>query len=224
MPIFNGEDVCGWLLRMNRYFRLNNTEDEDKIDVAVIAMEDQALSWFQWWEGQAQHQNWESFTHALTRRFQPNLVQDPLGLLFSLKQKGTIQEYRDQFETAIASHGHLTEEVLKGVFLKGLKRDIRAELKLHSARTLAEVMEKVSLIENKNTEVLFMKNREEGKNKGQSKYNVQNSGQNWSEGSRWKSHPDQPVNMGKVTIDNKSYPEVMDPNQKRNGPRLSQED
>ncbi|CAH9067743.1 unnamed protein product [Cuscuta epithymum] len=198
MPIFNGEDVCGWLLRMNCYFRLNNTEEEDKIDVAVVAMEDQALSWFQWWEGQAHRQTWESFTAALTKRFQPNLVQDPLGPLLSLKQKGSVKEYRDKFETAIASQGHLTEEVLKGVFIKGLKKDIRAELKLHTTRTLAKVMDTTSLIENKNNEVWIKKNKDEGKKRWPGKAGNEGHLQNGGDNSRWRSSPITTTSAGKI--------------------------
>ncbi|CAH9124205.1 unnamed protein product, partial [Cuscuta epithymum] len=105
------------------------------------------------------------------------MVKDPLGPLFSLKQKNTIEEYRDKFETAIATHGHLTEEVLKGAFLKGLKRDVKAELKLYSTRTLAEVMDVASLIENKNSEALIVKNKEEERKTGQSY-------PKWGDGSR----------------------------------------
>ncbi|CAH9119644.1 unnamed protein product [Cuscuta europaea] len=233
LPIFNGKDACGWLLRMNHYFRLNRTEEVDKIDVAVIAMEDQALSWFQWWEGQALQQNWNTFTQALTKQFQPDLVQDPLGPLFNLKQKGTIQEYRDKFETAIASQGHLTEEVLRGVFLKGLKRDIRAELKLHRTRTLAEVMDTASAIENKNSETLFVKNKEEGKRKGQNKPIIQFSGQKWGDESRWKSHPYTSASMDNFSVDHKSNEDNKGWNFRKEGPscvskntspRLSQEE
>ncbi|CAH9107328.1 unnamed protein product [Cuscuta epithymum] len=216
LPLFNGEDAAGWLVRMNRYFRLNRTEEEDKIDVAVVAMEDQALSWFQWWEGQALQQNWNTFTQALTKRFQPDLVQDPLGPLFSLKQKGTIQEYRDKFEKAITSQGHLTEEVLRGAFLMGLRRDIRAELKLHRTRTLAEVMDTASAIENKNSETLFVKNKEEERKK------VQNKNQNWGDGYRGSSSYTTKNPSGKYSVDDMKKEESSNSVQQITNPRLSQ--
>ncbi|CAH9075070.1 unnamed protein product, partial [Cuscuta epithymum] len=218
LPLFNGADAGGWLMRMNRYFRLNRTEEEEKIDVAVLAMEDQALSWFQWWERQAAHQNWESFTRALTRRFQPDMVNDPLGPLFSLKQKATIQEYRDRFEKVIASQGHLTEEVLKAAFLKGLRRDIKAELKLHHTRTLAEVMDTASAIENKILETLFVKDKEEERKK------VQTANQKWEDGCRGSSSYTTKNPSGNYLVDNMKKQESSNSVQRNTKPQLSQEE
>ncbi|CAH9099683.1 unnamed protein product [Cuscuta epithymum] len=88
LPLFNGEDAYGWLIRIDRYFRLNHIEEDDKVNVAVVAMEDKALSWFQGWENQTRERNWGTLKAALTRRFQPELVQNPLGPLLGLKQEG----------------------------------------------------------------------------------------------------------------------------------------
>ncbi|CAH9073319.1 unnamed protein product [Cuscuta epithymum] len=218
LPLFKGEDAFGWLVRMNRYFRLNQTEEEQKIDVAVVAMEDQALSWFQWWEGQARHQTWEQFTRDLTQRFQPEMVQNPLGPLFSLKQKGTVADYRNKFEVAMASQKHLTEEVLRGAFLNGLKRDVRAELKLHSARTLAAVMNTATRIEDKNFETLYVKNKEEERKK------VQNGNQKWGDGCRGSSSYTTKNSSGNYSFDDMKKQESSNSVQQITNPRLSQEE
>ncbi|CAH9112121.1 unnamed protein product, partial [Cuscuta epithymum] len=218
LPVFNGKDVFGWLVRMNRYFRLNQIQEDEKIDVAVVAMEDQALNWFQWWEGHAPRQNWKTFTKAMTKRFQPDMVQDPLGPLFSLKQKGTTLEYRDQFETAMALQGHLTEEVLRSIFLKGLRRDIRAELKLYSAKSLAKVMNLATLIENKNVETMIVRNKDEGRKKTQYK------SQNWGDVKNWKVNQVNAYSTIKGMEDSKVNKEVKDQHISKNGSRLSQEE
>jgi len=43
--IFRGDDAYGWIVRAKRDFKLNLLEDDEKLDVVVIALEDKALSW-----------------------------------------------------------------------------------------------------------------------------------------------------------------------------------
>jgi len=44
IPIFRGDGAYGWIVRAERYFKLNMVHDEEKLDVVVIALEDKALS------------------------------------------------------------------------------------------------------------------------------------------------------------------------------------
>lgn len=48
--------------------------NEEKLDMVVIAMDDKALNWYQWWAEQRQELNWEEFKGALNQRFQSRLV------------------------------------------------------------------------------------------------------------------------------------------------------
>jgi hypothetical protein len=98
IPIFKGEDAYGWLVRVERYFRLTEIRMQDRVDAVVLALEEKALNWFQWWEEQTPLRTWEEFKIAVLRRFQPGILQNPLGPLLSLKQRGTVMEYRDKFE------------------------------------------------------------------------------------------------------------------------------
>ena len=123
--------------------------EEEKLDAVVIALEDKALSWYQWWEEQSKEFNWEEFKGALIRRFQPGLVQNPFGLLLSIKQTSSVMKYREKFERESTP---LKEEriMLKGIFINGLKEEIRAELKLYTTGTLDELMDQALLLEEKN--------------------------------------------------------------------------
>ncbi|KAI5443986.1 hypothetical protein KIW84_012568 [Lathyrus oleraceus] len=116
IPVFKGEDAYGWLVRVERYFRIYEIRTQEKVDAVVLAMEDRALNWFQWWEEKVD---------AVIRRFQPGLLNNPLGPLLSHKQKTTVKEYRDKFE-------------------------LLAELKLYDSQDLAEIMDRALLIEEKN--------------------------------------------------------------------------
>ena len=50
MPIFEGEDLMGWLTKTARYFRLLAVKEEDTLEAVMVAMDGEALGWFQWWE------------------------------------------------------------------------------------------------------------------------------------------------------------------------------
>lgn len=115
-----------------------------------MAVEEKALNWFQWWEEQTPLRTWEGFKIAVLRRFQPGLLQNPLGPLLSLRQKGTVMEYMDKFEGLVAPLRREERVTLESIFLNGLKEEIHAELKLYESHDLAELMDRALLIEEKN--------------------------------------------------------------------------
>lgn len=86
----------------------------------------------------------------MVRHFQPGLVQNPLGPLLSIKQTGSVMEYRERFEMLIAPLNREERIMLDGIFLNGLKEEIQAELKLFEARSLSELMDKALLLEENN--------------------------------------------------------------------------
>ncbi|GAU48626.1 hypothetical protein TSUD_405850 [Trifolium subterraneum] len=150
IPIFKGEDAYGWLVRVERYFRLNGVRVQDKVDAVVLAMEEKALNWFQWWEEQTPLRNWEEFKVAVLKRFQPGLLNNPLGPLLSLRQKSSVMEYRDKFEQLVAPLRRDDRVMLDSIFLNGLKEEIQAELKLYESHDLTELMDRALLIEERN--------------------------------------------------------------------------
>ncbi|KAJ1416998.1 Retrotransposon gag domain [Sesbania bispinosa] len=134
IPVFTGDDTYGWLVRVECYFKLNSVLEDEKLDAVLVALEGQALNWYQWWEEQAVVRSWEDFKTAALRRFQPGLAQNPFEPLLSIKQTGTVMEYRGQFEMVSAPLRGADRIMLKGIFLNGLKEEIRAELKLGGFR------------------------------------------------------------------------------------------
>ncbi|KAA0055926.1 transposon Tf2-1 polyprotein isoform X1 [Cucumis melo var. makuwa] len=46
MPIFNGTDPDSWLFRADRYFKIHNLSDSEKLTVAVISFDGPALDWY----------------------------------------------------------------------------------------------------------------------------------------------------------------------------------
>jgi len=50
---------------VEQYFRLNEVREHDKLDAVMIALEDKALNWFQWWEDKTPLRTWEEFKEAV---------------------------------------------------------------------------------------------------------------------------------------------------------------
>ena len=56
--VLSGEDAYGWLTRVERFFQVNCVEDYDKIELVQVALEGEALIWYQWWEEQVPFPTW----------------------------------------------------------------------------------------------------------------------------------------------------------------------
>ena len=48
MPLFDGSQPDGWILRAERYLSFYILSEEEKMEAAVVAFEGDALSWFQY--------------------------------------------------------------------------------------------------------------------------------------------------------------------------------
>lgn len=48
MPVFNGEDLDGWIFRAERYFNMNHLRNWERVEAAAICFEGETLAWFQW--------------------------------------------------------------------------------------------------------------------------------------------------------------------------------
>ena len=73
--------------------------------------------------------------------------------LMALKQVGSVADYLDRFEMLSAPVWGMPNAFDKGVFLNGLREDVLAEVKMHKASTLQEVMEMVQQIGDRNEAV-----------------------------------------------------------------------
>lgn len=62
--LFSGIDPDGWLFRIKQFFSINRYSEE-RIITAGIALEGDALSWFQWQNRRRPFVNWAEFKVAL---------------------------------------------------------------------------------------------------------------------------------------------------------------
>ena len=48
MPLFDGTNPDGWILKAERFFNFNRFSNDEKLEAAVISFEGDALLWYQW--------------------------------------------------------------------------------------------------------------------------------------------------------------------------------
>ncbi|GKB03765.1 retrotransposon gag domain, retroviral aspartyl protease, partial [Tanacetum coccineum] len=95
-PNFSGGDPRGWLLKSKKYFRYYQIPDEEKVEIALMHLEGDALDLYSWLSN-GQFIFWEKLVQAFTKNFGPAEFQNLDEFLCSIKQTGMVQEYRQEF-------------------------------------------------------------------------------------------------------------------------------
>ncbi|XP_020705860.1 uncharacterized protein LOC110116562 [Dendrobium catenatum] len=147
MPIFEGEGTHGWIYKVERYYAVNGLTEEEKLTAAGLCLEGKALAWYQWRDMRRPIRSWREFKGCLLERFQTSRGGDFYEQFFALTQEGTVAEYRDRFEYLASRLDRLSETVLEGNFMKGLKPEIRAAVRVMRPHDLGEAMELAQLVE-----------------------------------------------------------------------------
>lgn len=158
MPLFDGYDPDGWVLRVERYFDFYKLTEQERLDAVVVALEGDALKWFQWENRRRPIRRWDELKGFLLRQFRSASGGSLYEQWLSTNQTHTVAEYQRKFiETAAPLKG-LTEEILLGQFLTGLKEEIRVEVRILNPINLEQAMEFAVRIEEKNRAMGLKKN------------------------------------------------------------------
>lgn len=149
MPLFDGANPDGWILRAERYFNFYRLNEEEKVEAAVVSLEGGALFWYQW-EGRLNPiRTWEEMKILLRREFRSTHNGSLHEQWMAVSQTGTVAEYRKAFIERAAPLTNIPEEFSMGHFINGLKEPIRTELRLHGPRNLQMPMNLALKIEEK---------------------------------------------------------------------------
>ncbi|KAD5508160.1 hypothetical protein E3N88_15863 [Mikania micrantha] len=96
-PTFSGGDPRGWILKAEKYFRFYNTSEEEKVDVVAMHLEDDALDLYSWLSTEQVITYWDELTQAFQKHYRPPEFQNPDEYLISVRQTGSVHEYRQEF-------------------------------------------------------------------------------------------------------------------------------
>ncbi|XP_021974525.1 uncharacterized protein LOC110869591 [Helianthus annuus] len=174
-PRFNGEDVEGWIYKCNHFFAIDKTPDEHKVQVAVVNLEGAALQWHQAYAASqdqlVEDMIWEDYVRSIENRFSNRLNEEPIEELKNLQQTGSLQEYCEAFD-ALLNRVKLCEEYAAGLFVAGIKPEVRCLVKMFKPKTviyaiaMAKQQELVytTLIDNKEVKKPMLSNSYQGNN------------------------------------------------------------
>ena len=148
-PHFNGDDLIGWIYRVEQYFSLHNTCDFNKVPLASFHLEHEALQWFCWYIKDHEEPQWIDFCQLLLQRFGPSGFDDFTGALTKLRQIGTMREHQIEFEKFVKHMEGLSNAFYRSCFISGLKDTIQSKVKMFCPNTMMEILGFTKLVEDK---------------------------------------------------------------------------
>ncbi|XP_017233746.1 uncharacterized protein LOC108207825 [Daucus carota subsp. sativus] len=149
MPIFDGEDPDGWILRVERYFAFYKLTEDEMLEAVAVAMDGDALRWYQWENKRRPIRRWEDLKTFILRQFRSVSGGSLYEQWLSTTQSTTVKEYRRAFIETAAPLDRISEDILMGHFVNGLKEDIKAEVRVLNPLNLEQAMELAVRIEEK---------------------------------------------------------------------------
>ncbi|KAI5013392.1 hypothetical protein ZWY2020_034504 [Hordeum vulgare] len=100
-PRFDGDAPCIWLERCTSYFELYWVPHHNWVTTAGLYMDGLAAMWLRVYRQTHPAISWPAFRSALEAEFGPEEFKAQMYHLVQLCQTGSVQEYRQQFETSM---------------------------------------------------------------------------------------------------------------------------
>lgn len=138
MSLFEGKVPNGWVLRNEKYFTVCRLNEDEKVGVGVVAMEGDALKWYQWENGRTP---WADRKMRILHQFLPLKVGSLHEQWLTTTHTTMVLEYRQRFIEIVAPLSDIPEILLMGQFINGLKEDVKVEVRLLKPLTLEQNME-----------------------------------------------------------------------------------
>ncbi|GAU16969.1 hypothetical protein TSUD_37270 [Trifolium subterraneum] len=171
LPMFDGDDPAGWISRAEVYFRVQNTRSEVKVNLAQLYME------------------------AMEK------AGDVYEQLTELQQRGSVDEYINDFEYLTAQIPRLPDKQFMGYFLHGLKEEIRGKVRsltVMGELTRTKVLQLARTVE-RETRKDYVTGFSRSNKPGHGSNRTGPNGSSKTNGSDWvfvKNNKDQGVNGG----------------------------
>lgn len=122
----------------------------EKMEAAVVAMEGDALRWYQWENKRNSIVSWEALKEFILLQFRPTNGGSLYEQWLATNQTTTVQDYRRKFIDMAAPLDSIPEAIRLGKFICGLKEEIQTEMRVLSPLNLAQAMDLALKMEEKN--------------------------------------------------------------------------
>ncbi|XP_024035559.1 uncharacterized protein LOC112096363 [Citrus clementina] len=150
-PRYNGsEDTTSWVCRVEQFFHLHQTPEEERVALASFHLEGDAQLWFQLIKQERDMLTWQEFCDGLHARYGATQFQDFFGELIKLQQVGSVCDYQTQFKKLLAKVGQLSQDRQVSCFVSGLKDTIKADVPDGRPTTLTSAIRLARLYEARN--------------------------------------------------------------------------
>ncbi|KAG6422036.1 hypothetical protein SASPL_118597 [Salvia splendens] len=139
-PRFNGDGVGLWIKKIQKFYNHTFTSLSDRLYLTEFLLDDAAEEWFEWWESNNKDRGWDDFLLDIKRRFDPDLYEDYVGRLATLRQKGSLESYLAEFEPLLRKVTHVGDDTLTSLFVAGLSAPLKHELLIRRPASLSDAI------------------------------------------------------------------------------------
>ena len=149
-PLFDGEDVDSWVLRVEQYFELDDFNEEEKLRAVRMCFTGDALLWYRWERDRNAFVDWDQLKFRVLEQYSGTRDISAGEKLLRLQQEGSVREYCREFIALATNAVGIAENVLEMAFMNGLKPKIRAGVRLvlmYETKTLRKMMDTAKLVE-----------------------------------------------------------------------------
>ncbi|WVY94796.1 hypothetical protein V8G54_033884 [Vigna mungo] len=136
LPPFEGVDPHSWINRVERFFDIQKMAEEDKVELAYISMKGSASYWFKYWREKTKNRTWLGLKAGLINRFGGGFKGTLYEQMATLRQDGTMEEFMRSFEILLGQTQGLSEELILGFFLAGLREEIKGQVRIQDPQDL----------------------------------------------------------------------------------------
>ncbi|KAK1650458.1 hypothetical protein QYE76_068263 [Lolium multiflorum] len=141
-PKFDGTDARIWVDGCESYFSLYDIPANFKVVSATLHMVGDAAHWFHAYKLAHEWPNWGKFREAVLAEFDRNVYRDRMKELMVLKQRGTVEEYRREFNQLVYQlrlyEPAVSETMLVTRFVMGLKEELKPAVEIQLPNTVSE--------------------------------------------------------------------------------------
>jgi hypothetical protein len=124
-PEFMGDQVEGWIKKANKYFKLAQTPDEWRVEIATLYFTGRADTWLDGSGIGTDEISWLSFCRKLKKRFAEQSEYDVIALFHKIQQVTIVDAYINEFEETMREvrkdNPDLPENYFVRSFVAGLK-------------------------------------------------------------------------------------------------------
>lgn len=110
LPVFEGGEPCNWISRAEKFFEVQKVEEEEKLQLAFISMEEYVGCWFRFWREKTNNYSWEGFKRAFGIRFGGGTRGTVYEKLSAIRQTRVVEDYVKEFKVLVGQTTQNPEE------------------------------------------------------------------------------------------------------------------